>query len=55
MSLYGICHVLSTVHGILKLLLSNSMWLVVCHLSWIVFDYYVKYFVFINGTSIINL
>jgi len=55
MSLYSICHIPVAVHGILKLLLGNSMWLVVCHLSWIVFIYYVKYCVSINGTSIINL
>jgi len=41
--------------GIVKVLLSNSMWLGVCHLSRIVFHCYVKYFVISTGTSIINL
>jgi len=54
-SLYNICLVPIIVCGILKVLLSNRVWLVVRHLSWIMFHYYVKYFIFNKGISIINL
>ena len=53
-SLYRICPVPIVVRGILKVLHSNNVLLVSRHLSGIVFRYSVKYFVFSNGTSIIN-
>jgi len=43
------------VHGILKVLLNNSVWFMIRYLSWIVFHYYITYCVFSNSTSIINL
>jgi len=43
------------VHGILKVLLSDSVWFMVRYLLWIVFHYYIKYCVFSNSTSVINL
>jgi len=54
MSLYSTGPIPIVVRGVLKVLLSDSV-LVVRHLSWIVFHCYVKYFVFSNCTSIINL
>ena len=55
MSLYSLCLVPILVRGILKVFLSESVWLVVRRLSWVMFHYYVKYFVFSDGTAIINL
>jgi len=55
MSLYNICLVPILVHGILKVLFSTTMWLVEHHLLWILFHCYVRYFVFGNCTSVINL
>ena len=51
MSLYSLCSVPVVVRVILKLLLGDRAWLVVSNLSWIVFHYCVKYFVFIKGAS----
>jgi len=55
MSLYNICLVPNVVRGILKVLLSDRVWLAVHHLLWIMFHYHVKYFIFSKGISIINL
>jgi len=55
MSLYRIWPIPNVVRGILKVLLSDSVWLVVSQLSWAVFHYYVKYFVFSNCNFVINL
>jgi len=54
MSLYSVGPIPIVVRGVLKVLLSDSVWLLAGHLSWIVFHYYFKYFVFSNCTSIIN-
>jgi len=55
MSLHNICLVPNVVCGILKVLLSDRVWLVVYHLSWIMFHYYAKYLIFSKSISIINL
>jgi hypothetical protein len=41
--------------GILMVLFSDSVWFMVCYLLWILFHYYIKYCVFSNSTSVINL
>jgi hypothetical protein len=44
LSLYSVWPIPIVVRGILKVLLSDSVWLVARHLSWIVFHYYAKFF-----------
>jgi len=55
MSLYSACLFPIVGRGILKVLLSDSVWLVVCHLLWIMYHCYVKYFVISSVTFIVNL
>jgi hypothetical protein len=50
--LYSVSPGLIIVRGIIKVLLSYSLWLMIHHPSWIVFHYYVNYFVFSNSTSL---
>ena len=53
-SLTGKCLANIVVRGTLKIFLSDNMF-VLCHLSRVVFNYYIKYFIFGNSTFIVNL
>jgi hypothetical protein len=48
------CLVPIVVRGILNISLSDIVWLVVHHLSWVASYCYVTYFIYNNGTSVIS-